>query len=73
MDSSVAALIERYRDLTIQYEHAVHSTYMVYASVAPQPSASALQEWKDAVSKEEELKRQRDDVYRQLKEALAMG
>ena len=73
MDDNVEALIERYRDLTTRYEHAVHDTYMTVAWVGPHPAASLLLAWRDAVTKEDELKRQREDLYLQVQYALAKG
>jgi hypothetical protein len=64
--ASVDDLNERYRQLTVDYEKAVHATYIAFAGIGPNALPVALEAFQKALEKEEDIRSRRDEVLNKL-------
>ena len=60
------ALREQFKQLTVSYEKAIHTTYVSFAAVGPKASVEALETWKAALTKEENIRVERNAVLKKL-------
>jgi len=59
-------LNERFLQLTVDYEKAVHATYIAFAIVGPNAPPAALAAFQKGLEREENIRSRRDEVLDKL-------